>query len=554
MQKNIVFTLILFLVAPQVIGEMPTPGDDDHLNIQIIGPHTEKIEVDVYSAIRYVSTSSGKDIRGHGQKNKPWKTLQFALLQIQDASDTKRYALFVATGSYHRTPLHLKSYIDLFGGFSEQDWQRDIWKHKTILDARRKSRVVLAADATRIDGFIIRDGAVRDHGGGIFCEDVSPVISNNIITSNFVEEPVNFNTTRIHQNGHHGGGIACLYNAVPVIRNNLIVNNKTGIGCGAGIAFYGWLRMENAPPTQIQNNVLVGGLRAVVENNVIIDNLAGIHDSSRTRSSSGGGISCAHEARALIRNNIISGNQALGRSDAGGIYSEYYSYPEILGNWIVGNTCDDDGGGIYIMRQGQPLLMKNIIAGNRTTGGGIGGIRISKEGRARIIDNEISYNPGGGVMCVDSYMELIGNRIMFNPGGLGVVFKTNFSYMQPSMVRNNHILDNEQGAVSTQENSKQYIVLKDNNTKNMIDPGSRGSIKGRIHSIEFDAKYFVSRIKINNKIPDPASLAGRVIRINDKWGVIKEGTANALMAWGDLRDDSDQAQNFYIIPTYERRK
>ncbi len=278
----------------------------------------------------------------------------------------------------------MKEWIDLFGGFCPQTWERDINKHRTVLDGANVRRVVLGADHARIDGFVIQRGLARSHGGGILCWDVSPTISNNVIVDNQVLEPEAFDAAHIHQAGTHGGGIACFYNAVPVIRNNIIANNKTAIGCGGGVVFYGWLRLDGVPEPTMQDDFVAGGLQAVLKNNVIVDNISGINDIHRTRSSSGGGVSCAYEARPLIQNNIISGNRALGRSDAGGVYCEFFTFPVIEGNWIVGNVSDDDGGGIYAMRSAHPLIRDNYIAGNWTTGGGAGGIRMSKEGRGRI--------------------------------------------------------------------------------------------------------------------------------------------------------------------------
>ena len=61
------------------------------------------------------------------------------------------------------------------------------------------------------------------------------------------------------------------------------------------------------------------------------------------------------------------------------------------------------------------VIKNNFIAGNWTVGKGVGGIRLSKEGRASISNNIIVRNlTGGGIDCVDSYMEVENNIVMHN--------------------------------------------------------------------------------------------------------------------------------------------
>ena len=425
MQKyNIAYIILIFLFAFISQTYCEDIQDNTMLNPALIGPKTIEVDIGIYQKVFYVSQKYGSDQNNDGSKNKPWQSINFALSKVINASPAQQHAIIVAEGIYSKSTIKMVEYADLYGGFSSKNWERDIDKYATILDGESVRRVVEGADHARLDGFTVRNGLSRSHGGGILCDDTSPTISNNLIVNNFVLEPEEFNHNRIHQEGHIGGGVACLYNAVPTIINNVFYGNRTSIGMGGAIAFYGWFRKKDAPSTGVENNRISGGLRGTVENNVIINNIAGINDVFRTRSSSGGGIACAYESRPVINNNLVALNQAMGNSDAGGIYCEYYSDPDIIGNWILGNIGDDDGGGFYTMRLGHPLLKENIIAGNFTTGRGIGGIRISKEGRARIVDNVIVQNPGGGVMCVDSYIELIHNVIASNPYGIGFLFRT----------------------------------------------------------------------------------------------------------------------------------
>jgi hypothetical protein len=534
---------------------------DTTLNIKIVGPKTEPIDQNIYHEIIYVSMSSGSDKTGKGTKQNPWQTVTFALSKLTNASDPMCCALFVAAGTYDQGTILMKEYVDLYGGFNPETWERDIETNRTILDGESARRVVVGASNARLDGFMVANGLSKSHGGGILCDDTSPLISNNYIINNAVLEPSDFNHQRIHQEGNHGGGIACMFNAVPQIRNNVFYGNRTFIGYGAGVVFYGWVRIPGAPETTVERNIVNGGVRAKLENNVFVGNIAGVNDLSRTRSSSGGAIACAYEARPEIINNVVVNNIAKGRSDAGGIYNEYFSYPLIKGNWILGNISDDDGGGFYTMKLGHPILEKNIFAGNWTRGGGVGGIRLSKEGRATLIDNIIVHNPGGGVRSVDSYMEIEDNIIMHNPGEAGLAYSNLYSYMQPAIVRGNIIRENEKGAFLLLNNAGPAPLFEKNNvddrsvsqgTQNFDHPPKfiDDRISGQIKEISFDPLRIQSRVKIGPSLSDDQNLTGRVLRIGERWGVIIESHDRTITVWGELQASNRQDLMFEILPTY----
>jgi len=556
-------TVIFFsiiLIANTWAGNWSIQSDST-LNVDIVGPKTESIDQNIYKKIIYVSVTTGSDKTGKGTKQNPWQTVTFALSKFPNASDPMCCALFIAAGIYNQGTVLMKEYIDLYGGFNPETWERDINTNRTILDGEGARRVVVGASHARLDGFTVANGLSKSHGGGILCDDTSPLISNNYITNNAVLEPSNFNHQRIHQEGQHGGGIACMYNAVPQIYNNVFYGNRTFIGYGAGIVFYGWVRIPGAPETTVERNIITGGVRARLENNVFVGNIAGVNDLSRTRSSSGGAIACAYEARPDIINNVVVNNIAKGRSDAGGIYNEYFSYPLIKGNWILGNISDDDGGGFYTMKLGHPVLEKNIFAGNWTRGGGVGGIRLSKEGRATLKDNIIIYNPGGGVRSVDSYMELEDNIIMHNPGAAGLAYSNLYSYMQPAIVRGNVIRENEKGAFLVLNNAGPAPLFEKNNIDDQnVSQGTQNfdrppkfiddGISGKVKEIRFDPLRIQSRVEIEPLLPDDRNLAGRVLRVGERWGVIIESHDRTITVWGELQGADRKDLVFEILPTY----
>jgi hypothetical protein len=92
------------------------------------GPQTEQITIKDYSEAYYVADNAGSDEDGNGSKEKPWASVNFALSQISIATADSRVALLVSEGDYSKSTIQMKEYIDLYGGFSEKDWTRDIEK------------------------------------------------------------------------------------------------------------------------------------------------------------------------------------------------------------------------------------------------------------------------------------------------------------------------------------------------------------------------------------------------------------------------------------------
>jgi len=131
-------------------------------------------------------------------------------------------------------------------------------------------------------------------GGGIYCNNSSPIIINNLIINNITSKS--------------GGGIS-LYsrNGEPIISNNTIYSNMARSN-GGGIYLYSDSTTAN--------------------NNLIFDNFA---------YSSGGGVYLQGQSR-LINNTIIK-NKAKN-SNGGGLYSQSYYPPPITNSIIYLNDPD----------------------------------------------------------------------------------------------------------------------------------------------------------------------------------------------------------------------
>ena len=250
------------------------------------GPQTTPVDLDAYTQILHVSTTTGSDTTGTGTASSPYASIPHALAlasatSATTAATTTRTALLIAAGTYNVHNLTLNPNTDLYGGFDPTTWTRDIQAHQTILDTRSEGRVLIASNNTRLDGLHIQNGRIRAPGGGILIDGAHrPLLSNNVFTQNATQTPADWAPKYLHETAHDGGAIYCRNGGAPEIRNNLILANTTETGRGAGIAF------DHNCDGLIADNVLIG-------------NIAGTADPMR--SSDGGGIS--------IFNQVVSRDQ-----------------------------------------------------------------------------------------------------------------------------------------------------------------------------------------------------------------------------------------------------
>jgi hypothetical protein len=451
----------------------------DHL-----GPQPIRVDAKAYARMIHVAP---------GEKN---QSVAGALASISDASAAKRYAILVAAGTYHESSIRMKPYVDLYGGFAAGDWQkRDVYQNAAILDARKKGPVIVGADHARLDGFVITGGEHNGHGGGIVCDGVSPAIVNNILVAN--------NTLRIKikeglgkQVGLEGGAIALLSGSRAYVCNNLICENTTETGAGAGIAARG----------KVQAKIL---------RNVFCNNIAGAKDDQMyhgrvgTRSSPGAAIACSEESSPQISFNVMVLGEAALNNDGGAIWVEGNSLPRISYNWIAGNLSGDDGGGIYVMGNlyydddgkrhdsspdGPVIIEGNLIAGNDTVRGAPGGIRVSRFGRADLLRNLIVGNAKGGAHGAE--------------GGVIVVMENN--------------------------------VIADNGAKReLAKPAFRTS--DDITASKFNARHYVTEIATSKSL-GTEDFSGSVVRIGAQWSVVKASSPSGLTVWGKITDKAAKVE------------
>ena len=208
---------------------------------------------------------------------------------------------------------------------------------RTVIDGDRHGSVVTITDGVGengvLNGFTIQNGTgtnwwdddwERATGGGIFCHESSPKLTNlNIV-----------------QNGASlGGGIACLEGSNPIIRDCLFSDNSSVDG---------------------------GALALYWNSNPIIDNCGILRNSATSK---GGGIYC-RQSNPIILDCIISRNTS--EDQGGGIACNFRSEPVILRTAIVDNSSTERGGGVSCDVQSHPEMTNCSVSGNSAeTGGGL---------------------------------------------------------------------------------------------------------------------------------------------------------------------------------------
>jgi hypothetical protein len=464
-----------------------------------VGPQPRGVDLKSYADVIHVAPDAKH------------RTVAGALASLTDASPAKRYAILVAEGTYKESRIQMKPYVDLYGGFGPGGWtDRDVYEHATVLDAQKEGPVVLGADHARLDGFVITGGEHKGHGAGVICDGVSPMVVNNVITGNHTLKPDSLREGLGKQEASEGAGVALLAGSHAYVSNNLICDNSTDAGAGAGLTAR-------------------GHVTAKVLRNVFCNNTSGLKDDMMfhgkvgSRSSPGAAIACNAESSPQISFNVIVLGAALFKNDGGGIWVEGNSMPRINYNWIAGNTSYDDGGGIYAMGNlyydeegkrhdsapdGPVAVEDNVIAGNKSVYGGPGGVRVSRFGRVELRRNLIVGNDVGGAEGREG----------------GVI----------SVTEQNTIADNGvPGKKAARQAPKPSFRLAD-------------SITAR----KFDARRYVTEIA-TGKAPGQDDLAGSVVRIGGQWSVVKSSGPSGLTVWGKL---TDEAPRFEILDRYDTTK
>jgi parallel beta-helix repeat protein len=259
-------------------------GSDNPQVLTMDGPKSVTAHFHNYTI--YVSTT-GDDVND----GLSWATAVRTIQKGIDLAGSSGWTVLVANGTYtgaNNKNLDFKGkaiYLKSVGGAAN-----------CIIDCERSGRgFYLRTNETAnsiVDGFTILNGSPSGYGGGIYCFQSSPAITNCKIVGG---------------SGSNGGGIAC-YSSNATISNCVVTDNSASEG--GGIWCYG--------------------------SNVSITNCAIIKNEADTY---GGGIRCSTGANPTITNCTIAGNAGTGDCSGGGIYSSQNSSPVLNNCAIWGNKA-----------------------------------------------------------------------------------------------------------------------------------------------------------------------------------------------------------------------
>ena len=268
--------------------------------------------------------------------------------------------LYVAAGTYTGTGaavITITLNITLYGGWDGSTTSpitRDPDTHPTTLNGENTRQVVnISGDISpTLDGFIITGGNNAPDGGGVYINNASPIIQNNIITDNNTIDSGTYY-------GGRGGGIFVSGSSTAVIDHNHILNNTSGYG--AGIYTFG-SSIITISDNEIANNDAshrAGGIMVEDTPSIVLSNII----SNNTAADDGGGIQI-WAAAPRVEANRITGNTALA---GGGISLGNNARPNLLNNLLVNNSKHG-----LIVSISSPEMVNNTIIGSGLTGSGQG--------------------------------------------------------------------------------------------------------------------------------------------------------------------------------------
>ncbi|MEA3287765.1 MAG: right-handed parallel beta-helix repeat-containing protein [Candidatus Marinimicrobia bacterium] len=198
-----------------------------------------------------------------------------------------------------------------------------------------------------LDGFTIRGGHVYESGpllmggAGVLCINASPTIRNNVITTNHCEMYTD------------GAGLYC-NNASPQILNNIISEN-TGAYYGGGISLRNASNPEITGNTIESNSTMSGWGVAYGAGIYVGTNCIPLIGNNLIRSNImdfgyGGGICYQGSGSALLKGNLILGNQGAG------VVCLDSNRAHIVSNTIFNNTM-----AVYTNAFAHPVLVNTIV-------------------------------------------------------------------------------------------------------------------------------------------------------------------------------------------------
>lgn len=252
-----------------------------------------------------------------------------------------------------------------------------------IFDDGEDHRSVLAGlTITGGEGSLVPGPGFSDlrGGGGILCNNASPMILHNRVVDNHVAGA----------GGANAGGIASAGNSKPYIQFNYIARNTA---------------------TSPERQGFGGGV-SVEQDAIILDNVIEYNEVQGGIGffgSVGGGIMVGSpngKTGIRIERNLVQHNTAT--HEGGGLWTGYAAETILLDNQILYNTAANGGGATFVSPS---TVIRNVMAGNTATLSG-GGVEVASTGvyiiNATIVENTAcTASAGSGIgarMVGDSYV------------------------------------------------------------------------------------------------------------------------------------------------------
>ena len=274
----------------------------------------------------------------------------------------------------------------------------------SIVENNNGSGIYFHSSTGNVSDCEITDNSASYKGGGMYCSESNPTLSNVTITGNSASKgggmycsesnPTLSNVTITGNSASYsGGGIYCEDNSSPSLENVTISNNSASDD-GGGI----WC-ISSSPSlvnvTIINNSASSkGGGIWCVSSSPSLENVT----LSNNSASSGGGIYCRNNSSPSLENVTLSNNSAYY---GGGMYC-YQSNPTLENCTITVNSATN-GGGMYCYDYSSPSLANVTISNNSATnGGGMYCYDYSSPSLANVTISNNSASSGGGMYCSSS--------------------------------------------------------------------------------------------------------------------------------------------------------
>ena len=356
----------------------------------------------------------------------PCRTVQQAV-DVSNSGDEIRVATGVYTGVQVRSAVTQVVYINksvtIRGGYTTTNWTTSYpITQPTVLDAQRQGRVVyISGNVTpTLDGLVVTHGNATGQfancesdadgcGGGIFVYDAHPIIVNNVITNNVAA----VTTSGYPRTTGYGGGLFMNGATRAVISGNVIISNTAGTAlCGAGGGIYLFKSGNTNAGMQVLSNQVLS-------------------NTATTTSYScawGGGIHGGPDG-VLIQGNTIAGNRAngYGGGHGAGIY-QWYGSATYLNNLVRGNLGSAGSQAVFLGHS-QSRFEGNRVVDNATSQGVQ--LEISDGGGPRLVNNVVARSGEQTVVATGYAVDpltatLLHNTLVGSGTGYGVFVETGY--------------------------------------------------------------------------------------------------------------------------------